>query len=154
MGCACVIMTGVVGWLFNWASLGKKWFDKKEYAAKAPSPAQLTAWLETYTSPGEPRDFLRGVGFWVFQSADLFPGLTLGFCQVMVLLAIAVSLATRIPMILNVPICFLIYFLGHLTPVLKNVATRFQTGEGAGSAVGQMLSFMAQLFNSLLPCLE
>src|SRR5262249_42863019 len=83
------------------------------------------------------------------------PGLTLGFCQVMVLLAIAVSLATRIPMILNVPICLLVYFLGHLTPVLKDVAGRFQrTGEGGGSAVGQMLSFMAQLFDSLLPSLE
>jgi hypothetical protein len=140
--------------LFNWAILGKKWFDKAEYDAKAPPPAQLTAWLEDYTTPGEPRDFMRGIGLWAFQTAELLPGMTLGFCQVMVLLAIAVSLATRIPMILNVPICLLIYFLGHLTPVLKQVAMRFQTGEGAGSAVGQMLSFMAQLFNSLLPGLE
>ena len=151
---ACLIMTLLLGWLFNWAILGKKWFDKAEYDANAPPPALLTQWLETYTSAGEPRDFLRGVGLWVFQSAELFPGLILGFCQVMVLVAIAVSLATRIPMIINVPICFLIYFLGHLTPVLKNVATRFQTGEGAGSAVAQMLSFMAKLFDNLLPGME
>jgi hypothetical protein len=151
---ACLIMTMLLGWLFNWAILGKKWFDKLEYDANAPPPAGLTAWLDTYTSAGEPRDFLRGAGLWLFQTADLLPGMTLGFCQVMVLVAIAVSLATRVPMILNVPICLLIYFLGHLTPVLKQVATRFQTGEGAGSAVGQMLSFMAQLFNSLLPGLE
>jgi hypothetical protein len=153
---ACLIMTLLLGWLFNWMILGKKWFDKMEYEAdKDVPPAQLTAWLEAYTSVGEQRDFLRGAGLWLFQSAELAPGLTLGFCQVMVLVAIAVALATRIPMILNVPICLLIYFLGHLTPVLKEVAGRFQkTGEGGGSAVGQMLSFMAQLFDSLLPSLE
>ena len=78
----------------------------------------------------------------------------IGDCQVMVLLALAVSLATRLPMIVNVPICLLIYFLGHLTPVLKDVAGRFQRGEGGGGPVGNMLSFMAQLFNSLLPGLE
>jgi ABC-type transport system involved in multi-copper enzyme maturation permease subunit len=151
---ACLVMTLVFGWLFNWAILGKKWFDKQEYDAKAPPPAQLTAWLNSYTSPGESRDFLRGVGLWAFQSAELFPGLTLGFCQVMVMLAIAVSLATRVPTILNVPICVVVYLLGHLAPHFRTVATRFQTGEGAGSAVGQMLSFMAQLFNYLLPGLE
>jgi hypothetical protein len=151
---ACLVMTLVLGWLFNWAILGKQWFDKQEYEAKAPPPAQLTAWLDANTSPGESRDFLRGAGLWAFQSADLFPGLTLGFCQVMVLVAIAVSLAVRLPMILTVPICFLIYFLSHLIPHLKNVAARFQSGEGAGSPVGQMLSFMAQLFNTLLPDLE
>jgi ABC-type transport system involved in multi-copper enzyme maturation permease subunit len=152
---ACLMMTLLLGWLFNWAILGKMWFEKFEYDPnKEAPPAQLTAWLEAATSPGEARDFLRGVGLWLFQTAKLLPGMTLGFCQVMVLLAIAVSLATRLPMILNVPICLLIYFLGHLTPVLKQVAARFQTGEGGGSAVGQMLSFMAQLFNSLLPGLE
>lgn len=152
---ACLIMTLLLGWLFNWAIIGKKWFDKQEFdAAKEGPPPQLTAWLEAYAPAGEPRDFLRGVGLWTFQSAALLPGLSLGFCQVMVLLAIAVSLATRLPMVVNVPICLLIYFLGHLTPVLKQVANRFQSGEGAGSAVGQMLSFMAQLFNSLLPGLE
>jgi len=147
-------MTLLLGWLFNWAIMGKKWFDRFEYDPKEPPPALLTEWLENYTPTGEPRDFLRGVGLWLFQSASLLPGLVLGFCQVMVLLAIAVSLATRLPMILNVPICLLVYFLGHLTPVLKLVAGRFQSGEGGGSAVGQMLSFMAQLFNSLLPGLE
>jgi hypothetical protein len=153
---ACLIMTLLLGWLFNWMILGKKWFDKMEFeAAKDVPPAQLTAWLEAYSPMGEPRDFLRGAGLWVYQSAELAPGLTLGLCQVMVLVAIAVALATRIPMILNVPICLLVYFLGHLTPVLKEVAGHFQkTGEGGGSAVGQMLSFMAQLFDSLLPSLE
>lgn len=153
---ACLIMTMLLGWLFNWMILGKKWFDKMEYDASLDAPpALLTAWLEAYAPMSEARDFLRGAGGWLFQSVELAPGLILGFCQVMVLLAIAVALATRIPMILNVPICLLVYFLGHLTPVLKEVAGRFQrTGEGGGSTVGQMLSFMAQLFDSLLPSLE
>ena len=151
---ACLIMTLLLGWLFNWAILGKKWFDKQDYDPNAPPPAQLSQWLETYTSAGEARYFLQGVGLWAFQTAELFPGLMLGFCQVMILLAIAVSLATRLPMILNVPICFLIYFFGHLTPVLKNVAIRFQTGEGAGQGVAKMLTFMARLFDNLLPGME
>jgi len=151
---ACLIMTLLLSWLFNWAILGKKWFDKQEYDSKEPPPALLAEWLEKYAPVGEPREFLRGAGLWLFQSGSLLPGVVLGFCQVMVLVAIAVSLATRLPMILNVPICLLVYFLGHLTPVLKLVANRFQSGEGAGSAVGQMLSFVAQLFNNLLPGLE
>jgi ABC-type transport system involved in multi-copper enzyme maturation permease subunit len=151
---ACLVMTLILGWLFNWAIYGKKWFDRQEYDAKAPPPAQLTEWLEMYTSVGETRDFLRGTGLWLFQTAELLPGMTLGFCQVMVLLAIAVSLATRLPMILNVPICLLVYFLGHLTPVLNLVARRFQSGEGTVSPVGQMLSFMSQLFGHLLPGLD
>jgi ABC-type transport system involved in multi-copper enzyme maturation permease subunit len=153
---ACVIMTLLLGWMFNWAIAGKKWFDFREYdpATHDVPSATLVTWLENYVPAGEPRDFLRGTGLWLFQSKDLLPGLTLGLCQVMVLLAIAVSLATRLPMILNVPICLLIYFLGHLTPVLTSVANRFQTTEGGGGAVGQMLSFMAQLFDKTLPGLE
>jgi ABC-type transport system involved in multi-copper enzyme maturation permease subunit len=151
---ACLVMTLLLGWLFNWAIIGKKWFDKLEYDPKEPPPAQLIEWLDSYTADGETRHFLRGTGLWLFQSADLLPGMTLGFCQVMVLLAIAVSLATRLPMILNVPICLLVYFLGHLTPVLNLVARRFQSGEGTASPVGQMLSFMSQLFGHLLPGLD
>src|SRR5262249_4379200 len=135
---ACLIMTLLLGWLFNWAILGKKWFDRLEYdpATQDRPPAQLVAWVESNVPVGEPRAFMTGAGMWLYQTLDLVPGLTLGFCQVMVLLALAVSLATRLPMVVNVPICLLIYFLGHLTPVLKEVAGRFQRGEGGGSAVG------------------
>src|SRR5262249_24783720 len=38
---ACLVMTLLLGWLFNWAIIGKKWFDKQEYDAKEPPPALL-----------------------------------------------------------------------------------------------------------------
>ena len=71
--------------------------------------------------------------------------MVLGFCQVMVLLAIAVALATRLPMIVNVNSCLVGLLPG-------------QPDAGAGSQVSQnsyaMVRFMAQLFDTLLPGLE
>src|SRR5262249_32949024 len=96
---ACLIMTLLLGWLFNWAILGKNGFDRLEYdpATQDRPPAQLVAWVESNVPVGEPRAFMTGAGMWLYQTLDLVPGLTLGFCQVMVLLALAVSLATRLP---------------------------------------------------------
>src|SRR5262249_32389657 len=71
---ACLIMTLLLGWLFNWAILAKKWFAKQEFdASKDGPPAQLTVWLDAYSPAGEPRDFLRGVGLWLFQTGSLIP---------------------------------------------------------------------------------
>jgi ABC-type transport system involved in multi-copper enzyme maturation permease subunit len=148
---SALLMTLLLGWFFNWMILGRQWFDKSD---PVPTPGRLTLFLDAWVPAGEVTDFLRGAGLWAFQTADLLPGLLLGFGQVMVLVAIAVSLATRLPMIVNVPICVLIYFLGHLTPTLTLVAQRYKQTEAQGSAVAQMLSFMANLFDQLLPSLE
>jgi ABC-type transport system involved in multi-copper enzyme maturation permease subunit len=148
---AALLMTLLLGWVFNWMILGRSWFDKMD---PEPPPGRLTLFLEAWAPAGEATDFLRGAGLWIFQTADLLPGLVLGFGQVMVLLAIAVSLATRLPMIVNVPICLLVYFLGHLTPTLTLIARHYKQNEAPGSPVAQMLSFMANLFDQLLPSLE
>jgi len=148
---AALLMTLLLGWVFNWMILGRSWFDKMD---PEPPPGRLTLFLEAWAPAGEATDFLRGAGLWIFQTADLLPGLVLGFGQVMVLVAIAVSLATRLPMIVNVPICLLVYFLGHLTPTLTLIARHYKQNEAPGSPVAQMLSFMANLFDQLLPSLE
>jgi ABC-type transport system involved in multi-copper enzyme maturation permease subunit len=148
---AALLMTLLLGWFFNWMILGRQYFDKSD---PEPAPGRLTLFLDAWVPAGEATDFLRGAGLWAFQTADLLPGLVLGFGQVMVLLAIAVSLATRLPMIVNVPICLLVYFLGHLTPTLTLIAQRYKQNEAPGSAVAQMLSFMANLFDQLLPSLD
>jgi ABC-type transport system involved in multi-copper enzyme maturation permease subunit len=148
---AALLMTLLLGWFFNWMILGRQYFDKSD---PEPPPGRLTIWLDAWAPAGEATDFLQGAGLWAFQTANLVPGLVLGFGQVMVLLAIAVSLATRLPMIVNVPICVLIYFLGHLTPTLTLIAQHYKQNEAPGSAVAQMLSFMANLFDQLLPSLE
>ena len=45
-------------------------------------------------------------------------GIALGFGQVMILVAIASALATRLPFVVNLVLCLVIYFLGHLAPVV------------------------------------
>jgi hypothetical protein len=87
---------------------------------------------------------LKGVGFWIDDAVEVMPGLIIGFCQVMVLVAAAVALATRVPMVVNVTVCLVIYFLGHLTATMKEVS--------AGGNV--LISFVAQLFDTVLPGLD
>jgi hypothetical protein len=87
---------------------------------------------------------------WFFEEWAIAPGLVLGFSKVMVLVAIAVSLATRLPMIVNLIVCLTIYFLGHLTSVLQDIAARRNQGE----TVGKLLSFSSQAFDIFMPRLD
>ena len=79
---------------------------------------------------------------------ETLPGLVLGFCQVMVLLAIAVALATRLPMVVNMVTCLVVYFLGHLTPVLVQVSQNRLNTDKSGSPVFKMVNFVAQVFDT------
>jgi ABC-type transport system involved in multi-copper enzyme maturation permease subunit len=89
--------------------------------------------------------FWAGILWWFADTMVIAPGVILGFCQVMVLLAIAVALATRLPMVVNVPVCSAIFFLGHLSPILSQVSQQRGT---------TLLRFVAQLFDALLPGLD
>ncbi len=81
----------------------------------------VTATLERWALPGVTTDLLRGLGLWINLTLDTAPGLLLGFSQVMVLVAIAVSLATRVPMVVNLVAVVVVFFLAHLTPVLVSI---------------------------------
>jgi hypothetical protein len=48
-------------------------------------------------------------------------------------------------MVVNVPICLAIFFLGHLTPILENVSQRRDSA---------LLRFVARLFDAILPGLD
>jgi ABC-type transport system involved in multi-copper enzyme maturation permease subunit len=80
------------------------------------------------------------------QVMQVLPGLVLGFFEVTVLTSISVAISTRLPMLANLVVCILIFFLGHLSPVLVEGATQ---GE-----VNELISFMARLFAWALPALE
>ncbi len=77
------------------------------------------------------------------------PGLVLGFFEVTVLTAISVAISTRLPMLANLVVCILIFFLGHLSPVLVEVAEQ-SSGErarrvhGAAFRVGASLARVLQ----------
>jgi ABC-type transport system involved in multi-copper enzyme maturation permease subunit len=50
------------------------------------------------------------------------PGLALGFMEAIILASVSVAISTRLPMMPNMIICFSIYVLGHLVPLLVNSA--------------------------------
>ncbi len=84
------------------------------------------------------------MGLWTNDLATVGLNLVLGACQLMVLLAIAVALATRLPMLLNLVICLVVFFLGHLTPILMAVSQKRYA----------LVRFTAEVFDHVLPGLE
>jgi hypothetical protein len=72
------------------------------------------------------------------------------FSQVLVLVALAVALATRVPMVVNLVTVLVVYFLAHLTPVLVVIANKAQLADSS-SPVPRLLGFVAQVFDTVLP---
>jgi hypothetical protein len=144
---ATLVLTAALGWFFNWVLLYKRWLDRMDPLPPVPD---LAGWMGSFVGKGEAADFVRGMRLWFFEEWAIAPGLVLGFSKVMVLVAIAVSLATRLPMIVNLIVCLTIYFLGHLTSVLQDIAARRNQGE----TVGKLLSFASQAFDIFMPRLD
>jgi ABC-type transport system involved in multi-copper enzyme maturation permease subunit len=78
---------------------------------------------------------------------QIMPGLALGFMEVTILASISLAISTRMPMIVNLVVCFAIFFLGHLSQVLVDITTQ-------GKQVNELVKFMARLFAWALPSLE
>jgi len=72
------------------------------------------------------------------------PGLVLAFMETMVLGALSVAISTRLPWLANLVICFTIYALGHLTPLIVQ------------SSYGQLVpvQFIGQLIATVFPNLD
>jgi ABC-type transport system involved in multi-copper enzyme maturation permease subunit len=149
-----VLLTGLLGWFFQWVLLAKHWYDRMDPVVPPGPLLSLLEYLNLKTEMGEQSTiFIYGAGLWVADALATLPGLMLGSCQVMVLLAIAVALATRLPMIPNIVICWVIYTFGHLTPVIAQIAERKQRAD-PGAAAGKLLAFTSQVFDIALPGLE
>jgi ABC-type transport system involved in multi-copper enzyme maturation permease subunit len=148
---AAVAMTFILGWCFDWVLIYKRWYDRVD---PVPVATPLTSLAAAWLPSSGPLDFVRGIDLWANDAGSAMPGLVLGLCQVMVLLAVAVSLATRLPMVINLVICLGVYFAGHLTPVLVQIAHERAVPGAGGLPVAQILSFMAQLFDTILPGLD
>ncbi|HEV3263117.1 MAG TPA: ABC transporter permease subunit [Gemmataceae bacterium] len=139
---ACLVMTGILSWFFDGMLLFKLKYDSE--------PLSVPDWLmgvrpQWDAALGEsPAAYLWGAVWWFSHVIAYLPGVILGFSQAMVLVAIAVALATRLPMIVNVVCCAVVFFLGNLTPVLEQVSQHRYA----------LVRFMAQLFDNLLPSLD
>jgi ABC-type transport system involved in multi-copper enzyme maturation permease subunit len=78
------------------------------------------------------------------QMAGTVPGLILGFMETLVLAGLSVAISTRLPLLANFVICFTIYVLGHLTPLIVQVTDeRFE-----------IVKFFGQLIATIFPNLE
>jgi hypothetical protein len=142
---ATLVLVVLLGWSLTWMFQFKEWYDPKiGQMEKPPDPAWVLNYASRYAPAGIPSEAARGILLWVNDAGAVLPGLVLVSCQVLVLLAIAVALATRLHFIVNFVICAGFYFLGHLAPVLTAVSqNRFP-----------LVKFMANVFDVLMPGLE
>ena len=163
---SCLIMSLILSWTLNFALRWHREFDPINYAADPTDPfsapadklvdpmtfqAQKTVVpLFERPVPSAPgKSLARGCGLWFSDTVAHNLGVLLGFGQVMILVAIACALATRLSFIVNLVICLLIYIVGHLAPVLIKV-----TEAGGGDAAMGLVGFLGRLFDVLLPALE
>ena len=144
-----LLIVGVLGWFFQGTLLYKRWFDRLPEMQLSQG---LSAWVDSLGGSVQGRHLIRGALLWAQQAGEVVPGLVMSSSLVMVLLAVAVALATRFPLVVNLVTCLVIYFLANLMPVLVQT-TRPTSGSSAGP-VQKLLYFMAQLFDALLPGLE
>lgn len=72
------------------------------------------------------------------------PGLVLAWFETVVLASIAVAISTRLPMVPNLVICFSVYVIGHLVPLVVQ------------SSVGrlEMVAVVGRLLATILPVLD
>jgi hypothetical protein len=134
-----------MGWALVWVVLAKTHYDFIPGLTQLPPDP---AWVTRLVDRGFGRnliagDLMKGIGLWLAESSDALPGLVIGFGQVVTLIAVSVAMATRLPMMVNMVMCLVVYMLGHLTPIMTEVSWRIP-----------LVYFLAQLFQLLLPGLE
>jgi hypothetical protein len=106
---------------------------------------------ESIKSPA--RTVMDGAGMWFGESFAHSLFVLLGFGQVMILVAIATALATRLPFVVNLVLCLVVYFLGHLAPVVVKVTEKAQD-DPQGSTGARLVGFLGNLFDTILPGLD
>jgi hypothetical protein len=157
---ACWAMTMFLGWILNWGLYIKPHFDKLDDVVDTMPMevvALLTPKFDDVMPTSEGKAFVAGstqqpggVAKWCGEALAHHAGLLLVFGKVMVLLAICTALATRMQFVINLVICFFVFLLGNLAPVLV-LATQ-QMAQGSDAL--KLVHFIAQLLNALFPALE
>lgn len=77
------------------------------------------------------------------EMASVVPGLLLAFMETLTLASVSVAISTRLPMFANFMICFTVYVLGHLIPLIS------QATEGRFEIVRFVGRFSAAIFPNL-----
>jgi ABC-type transport system involved in multi-copper enzyme maturation permease subunit len=78
------------------------------------------------------------------EMITVVPGLALSLMETIVMAAVSLAVSTRLGMVPNLIVCFAVYTLGHLVPLIVQ------------SSVGRfaIVRFVGQLFATLLPVLD
>ncbi len=164
---ACLVMSMLLNWTLTHALRAQREFDPINNAADPTDPlgiptdkvvdpmtfeAQKTVVPPFQKAvPSAPGKLVaRGAGLWFSDALAHSFGVALGFGQVLILVAVASALATRLTFVVNIVICLMVYFLGHLAPVIVEASRQAQ---GSGAATG-LVGFLGKLFDVLLPSLE
>ncbi|MBM4091005.1 MAG: hypothetical protein FJ276_16520 [Planctomycetes bacterium] len=100
----------------------------------------------SYKSVYDARETGNEVPTWqacYLEMAGTVPGLLLGFMETLVLTALSVAISTRLTMVANFMICFSVYVLGHLIPLIS------QATEDSFEIVRFVARFSAAVFPNL-----
>lgn len=150
---ACAGMTLLLGWVLTWALYIKPFFDRLDDVSDS-MPVEASQYLapkfEKAVPTPEGGAFAAGAGTWAGETAAHHVGLIRTYGQVLIMVAISTALATRMQFVVNLVLCFVIFLLGNLAPVLVAV-TRDLAKDNTPFL---LVSFLAQLFNAVLPALE
>ncbi|MFT5301655.1 MAG: ABC-type transport system involved in multi-copper enzyme maturation permease subunit [Mariniblastus sp.] len=110
----------------------------------------LGLWFVIFTAYKPIYDFQeasKGICEWpecFVESINVIPGIFLCFLEVLIFVAISVAISTRFGILANFLICFAVYVLGHLTPLLV------QSSLGAFETVvvfGQLIAIVFPVLN-------
>jgi len=148
---ASSVLAALLGWFLNWALYAKTFLEFDEVIDHLQVQVEPVL-LAALQRPGIEREtgyLLQGAASWFSGALALLPGLVIVSCQAMLFLAIAAALATRLPLIANLNICLTLFFFGNLAPHLVNLARDVKMRYGL-----ELVEFMAQLLNTVLPALE
>lgn len=75
--------------------------------------------------------------------AKVFPALILGYMETMVFVFISVMISTRLPIVSNLMICFALYIVGHLTPLLLEKPDSFSGVRVVGQTITTVIPVLA-----------
>ncbi|MDG1897850.1 MAG: ABC transporter permease subunit [Fuerstiella sp.] len=125
--------------IFSFVIFYKVGYDQREMSK------EITAWFQTQQIVGEfnvpvPHPERLAV------VTQILPGIVLSFFQVCVLTAISVAVATRLPMVVNLVVCFAVFVVGNLTPMM--------VAQGKTVIQNEVVTFIARLIATILPSLE
>ncbi|MDG2128824.1 MAG: ABC transporter permease subunit [Fuerstiella sp.] len=125
--------------IFSFVIFYKVGYDQREMSKEITSWFQVQQIIGGFEIPLPHPERLAVV-------TQILPGVVLSFFQVCVLTAISVAVATRLPMVVNLVVCFAVFVVGNLTPMM--------VAQGKTVIQNEVVTFIARLIATVLPSLE